>query len=211
MKTLDWYNKLATIYDLRGDYPYYKVRDKVVEHLKLIEGETVFDFFCGSGVNFKYIINEIGEQGSIVGVDGSAKMLGKARELSEKLNFEKQVKLIQADFTSDADITDLKELIENLKPRKFLFTLGLTCIPNYSEFFCEIHTSAPVGSRFVIMDVYNDSYPLGAKFINWIGAADCTRPVWTELERHSKNFIKETLLPFKILGVSVVIASGEKN
>ena len=96
------------------------------------------------------------------------------------------------------------------EPRNVFFSLGLTCLANYQEFLSVVFDASPSGTYFSIMDVYSDRLTLGARFINWIGAADCRRPVWRVLEQRSQSFAWQEFRPFKVLHVSVVVASGRK-
>ena len=97
----------------------------------------------------------------------------------------------------------------------YLFTLGLTCLPGWRAFFRAVYDAAPPGARFAIMDGYAERLTLGARFLNWIGAADVRRPVWDELEKRSTDFRKTTRRPLRVfdtdvLDASVVVASGRK-
>src|SRR5919197_740369 len=59
---LDWYRKLA------------------VESLALRAGDTVIDLACGTGLNFPYLQQAVGENGRIIGVDLTDAMLDQARQ-----------------------------------------------------------------------------------------------------------------------------------
>ena len=208
MQPLAWYNTFATFYNLSRDYPYSRVRPVAIDQLGLTQGDVVFDVFCGPGINFPLLADRIGVDGRIVGVDGSAHMLQKAKAQAERLAL--NVAVLQADFSSEEGRDVLTEAITQDTPQKFLFTLGLTCLADWRAFFSEVFAAAPSGARFCIMDAYSQHQTFGARCINWIGSADCSRPVWEELERRATRFEKKVFRPFAFWDVSVVVAAGEK-
>ena len=72
------YNLIARIYDLRIGL-WMPGRKPALEALRPRPGDTVLDLACGTGLNFRHIIERIGPQGRIVGVDCTRGMLKRAR------------------------------------------------------------------------------------------------------------------------------------
>ena len=72
-KALRWYNKLSLVHDLLSfnDWPYRDARKIAIDTLDLQAGDTVIDLFCGTGINFAPVLAQIGEQGQLIGIDGS--------------------------------------------------------------------------------------------------------------------------------------------
>ena len=208
IQTLAWYDRLATVYNLTRDYPYRSAPRRAIDRLSLTPGECVFDLFCGAGVNLPLLHERVSPAGHVVGVDGSSAMLSKAVRATEHLD---SVELVRSDFSDAGCRLALQERIRADGPAAFLFTLGLTCLRDWSEFFASVFHAADPGARFSIMDVYSNRHTFGARFVNWIGAGDCTRPVWRELERLSPSFVQEKVRPFRFLDVSVLISSGTKG
>ena len=210
MGTLRWYNRLADIYDLvnLNDLFYRGSRQRAMDQLRLSPGDVVLDLFCGTGVNFAPLSAHIGRDGQIIGADGSTEMLDQARRKAQTVTT--QVQLVQADFSTKAGITEITGKARETGATKFLFTLGLTCLPDWRSFFNAVFDAAPQESRFAIMDCYSDHLTLGTRFLNWIGSGDCRHPVWEELERRGTDFNKEMYRPYVLLDSSVVVASGSK-
>ncbi|WP_435102904.1 class I SAM-dependent methyltransferase [Arhodomonas sp. AD133] len=213
MTTGGWYDTFAPFYDFGtlGDCFYRKARKSAISELALRPGATVFDVFCGTGTNFSLIRKQIGKDGDIVGIDGSDGMLARARARGERLGLaDTALSLVRADLASRDGIERLRAAIRDVRPGHFLFTLGLTCLSNWRTFLGEIMDIAPDGARLSIMDVYSRRLTLGARLINWVGAADCRRPVWEELVRRGEGVAWREFRPFKVLDVSVFVASGTK-
>lgn len=61
-----------------------KLRKKAIIKLDLKKGDTVLDLCCGTGLNFPYLLEEIGPEGRIVGFDYSKEMLSAAKKSIEK-------------------------------------------------------------------------------------------------------------------------------
>ncbi len=207
-----WYDKFAPLYDIGtlGDFFYRKPREAAIDQLDLGASRRVVDVFCGTGVDLPTLVRQVGKEGAVLAVDGSKEMLEQARARAGKINIDRNVDFLQADFSQASGIEIVERAIADMQPGHVFFSLGLTCLENWREFCSRIYDASPSGTRFAIMDVYSDRLTLGARFINWIGAADCRRTVWRILEERCESYAWQEFRPFKILGVSVIVASGTK-
>jgi len=208
-----WYDKFAPLYNVGtfGDLFYRRARQKAIDELALSPGATVLDIFCGTGVDFAPLHREIGVQGRILAVDGSEGMLKEAKARSGALKIDGNcIDFLEADLSRNSGIEKVVSHIRETQPRHVLFSLGLTCLENWHDFTSEILSAVQPGTRLAIMDVYSKRLTLGARFINWIGAADCQRTVWRALEESCDSFQWFEFRPFKVLDISVFVASGTK-
>lgn len=106
------YQKNAKIYDIMIKYFYpliglrfEKYRAHAVELLKLKRGDCVVDLGCGTGLNFSYLIKQIGTEGKLIGVDISSEMLNCALKKVKQCNWN-NVELVHCDLRSfDYDST----------------------------------------------------------------------------------------------------------
>lgn len=98
------YSKRAKRYDFTSNL-YYLIgvrvaayRKDAVRALRLRRGTRVLDLACGTGLNFPYLEEAVGEEGRIIGVDLTSSMLAQARKRVERQGW-KNVELIESDAT----------------------------------------------------------------------------------------------------------------
>jgi demethylmenaquinone methyltransferase/2-methoxy-6-polyprenyl-1,4-benzoquinol methylase len=92
------YDRSAFFYDLMNRIYFFgkdkNYRSMVIDKLSLTPDSYVLDLCCGTGVNFQHLNQKVGDQGTIIGLDISARMLQQAKEKKET----RQVDLIRADI-----------------------------------------------------------------------------------------------------------------
>lgn len=74
-------------------------RLRAVDLLRLERGDCVIELGCGTGLNFPGILEQIGPEGQLVGVDLTPKMLARARERIKRSGW-KNVELVQSDIAA---------------------------------------------------------------------------------------------------------------
>ena len=89
------YPKLFLWVPILGDV--YRIKRRSVDHLKLQRGDKVLVYSIGAGFGLDFILEKIGETGSVIGVDFSESMLKIAQEKVDK-NGWKNVSLVLADL-----------------------------------------------------------------------------------------------------------------
>lgn len=72
------------------------LRKAAVDHLDLIPGDRVLDMGCGTGSNFPYLVDRIGQTGEVVGVEISPEMASLARQLIAKNGWQNVTVLAEA-------------------------------------------------------------------------------------------------------------------
>lgn len=138
------YNKIAPI------YPVFEwifalpsgIRRKTVDAMKLKKGDTGLEVGCGTGRNLTYLVNAVGSEGKIYGIDVSENMLKRARDLAvgNKWN---NVELIR---------TDAAEFAIPEKLNGALFSLSYATMLNRNEVLTNIWNMMLPGGRITIMD-----------------------------------------------------------
>ena len=87
--------RLYRLIGLRHDV--YRLR--AVDRLRLRRGDRVVDLGCGTGASFPLLIDKIGSEGRLIGVDIAPAMLAVARERVEASRWN-NVELVQSDMAS---------------------------------------------------------------------------------------------------------------
>jgi len=137
-KNYDFAVKLYRLLGLDID----KFRKMAIDALELSRGDTVVELGCGTGLNFARVINAIGTEGKLIGVDITNKMLEMARK-KVKENGWKNIELIHSDFTDYQFPNELDGI----------FATGAI---QYSSHFDKIiengYNALQTGKKFVIVD-----------------------------------------------------------
>lgn len=89
------WKRIAGIYDLRVRL-FLRWRKPAVDALQLRPGDAVLDVACGTGLNFPHIIERVGTEGRLVGVDCTRAMLERARRKVDRHRW-RQVALMECD------------------------------------------------------------------------------------------------------------------
>jgi demethylmenaquinone methyltransferase/2-methoxy-6-polyprenyl-1,4-benzoquinol methylase len=74
-------------------------RLRAVELLRLTRGDCVVDLGCGTGLNFDLLIERIGPEGRLIGVDLSPDMLAGARERAQRSGWS-NIEFVQSDIAA---------------------------------------------------------------------------------------------------------------
>ena len=143
------YRKRARHYDLSANL-YYLVgfrvqayRRMAVQALSLRPGDTVVEIGCGTGLNFRFLQEHIGEEGKIIGVDLTDRMLQAAQQRVQR-NGWKNVELVQCDAAG----FEFPERVDGI-----LSTFALTMVPEYDLVIQHGARALSPGQRFVILDL----------------------------------------------------------
>ncbi len=204
------YRKRAEHYDVSANL-YYLIgfreasyRKRAVSALGLKRGDTVVELGCGTGLNFPYLLQVIGESGRLIGVDLTDAMLGKARERIQRKGW-RNVELVEADAAAYVFPAEVQGVLS---------TFALTLIPEYERVIEHAAHALAAGGRFVLADIkIPDNWPpwlvkLGVLITKPFGVSlDLgERRPW---ETMTKYFPRVTVT--ELFGGSVYIAVGEKS
>jgi demethylmenaquinone methyltransferase/2-methoxy-6-polyprenyl-1,4-benzoquinol methylase len=117
-------------------------RRRAAQRLALKRGDRVLEIGCGTGRNFPYLREAVGPEGRIYGVDLSAGMLARARELCESQHWS-NVTMIQADAAEYSPPEPVDGVI---------FGLSYNTIPHHLTVLHHALRHLRPGGRLVIMD-----------------------------------------------------------
>ena len=194
------YRKYAENYDLAVKFYRLlglrigKYRKMTADSLELSKGDTVVELGCGTGLNFSLILDAIGSEGKLIGVDITDKMLDQAK-LRVKENRWNNVELIQSDT---ADYTFPKEL-------DGIFTTGTIQYSSQSDPLLQRgYKALKTGKKFVVFD-FKMPHGLSRMFapilIFFTKAFEANeeylkRHAWESIESHFGTFLGLLLLDF---------------
>lgn len=101
MNASGFYTRWATLYDhvSRSIPGIARLRERTAEALDLELGDTVMEMGCGTGANLAYLREEVGPEGTVVGVDFSEGVLDRAATHVESEGWE-NVHLVRGDATA---------------------------------------------------------------------------------------------------------------
>jgi ubiquinone/menaquinone biosynthesis C-methylase UbiE len=185
------YELLAPVYDrASGEGVLYAVpRARAIELLNLAPGARVLDIACGTGRNHQAILERIGADGRLVGVDRSPRMLSRARDRVARHDW-RNVQLVQSDATHLTPV-GLQALGVTPPGGGFdavLCTLGLTVVSDWRAAWRSMLGLVRVGGRIAIMDAGYPARPgcagetVALRPVTWLlcrlFAADPLRQPW---------------------------------
>ena len=205
----DLYRERAGSYDIAANLYYLigfreaKYRKMAVSALRLKPGDTAIEIGCGTGLNFKYVLQVIGSVGQLVCVDLTDAMLEQAKSRIDKNGY-KNIQLIQSDAANYAFPSNINGVFS---------TFALTLVPEYEAVIERASHALSDGGTFVLLDFKKpERWPL---WVVKLGVA-ITRPFGVSLdlaerkpwEVMKKFFSNVTVTEY--YGGFVYIAVGEK-
>ena len=195
------YTLVARIYDLRIGL-WMPGRKPALEALHPRPGDTVLDLACGTGLNFRHIIERIGPQGRVVGVDFARAMLKRARRKVARHRWD-GVTLVEGDATSLPLAGDSCDAV--------LCSYAMAIIPDYPRAIAEAVRVLKPGGQLVLLEPKRGTAlwaravtPLVA--LSGVGVVHLNRKAWEELPG-----LLEDVSHRDYLGGLVYIASGTKG
>jgi len=97
------YDNAARYYDRLTDLAFGRIlglekyRRHTIDLLGDLDGATVLDIGCGTGLNFSLLVERVGERGKVIGVEYSAGMLEQARRRMQADEGWRNIELVRGD------------------------------------------------------------------------------------------------------------------
>jgi demethylmenaquinone methyltransferase/2-methoxy-6-polyprenyl-1,4-benzoquinol methylase len=195
------YGLVAGIYDPRVR-PFLRWRKPALKALRPRPGDTVLDLACGTGLNFRHILEWIGPEGRVVGVDCTRAMLKQARRKLARHRWD-GVTLVEGDATSLPLASESCDAV--------LCSYGMAIIPDYRRAVAEAVRVLKPSGRLVMLEPKRGS-ALWARVVTplvafaGLGVVHLDRRPWEELPG-----LLEGVSRSDYLGGLVYIASGMKG
>ncbi len=189
-----WYDRIARWYDLFILGSYSRARTATVRQLRPEPGQTVLDVACGTGENFRFILEQIGPTGTLIGTDYSEGMLAQARRKIEKNGWQ-NVHLLRADArTLSREMLAEAAAVPELRVERVICTLGLTVVPEWEKVFARTWEILAENGRYAIMDWYTPRRNIFTRFVNHLAASDISRRWWEPLQQQAVEFEREEMM-----------------
>lgn len=161
-----------------------RYRARAIERLALKPGATVLDLACGTGLGFAGLVEKVGPEGSVVGVDVTDAMLERARRRVRRAGWT-NVQLVEADLAqwtfpaADAMVS----------------SLAFHLIPEYERVIEGAAAALKPGGRFALLDLkLPEAWPewsvrLGAWLNRGYGVSPALaeRTPWDAVRRHLRE------------------------
>ncbi|GAB3130840.1 class I SAM-dependent methyltransferase [Marisediminicola antarctica] len=190
------YTAGARLYDvLSGERLVYRVgRVAGIDALQPGRGDIVLDLGCGTGLNLPLLLDRVGAEGHVIGLDRSPSMLAVARDRVRR-NGWANVSLLEADvlLLDPAEITSIA-LREGGRPRvdAAFSSYAMSVFDDWMPAWELLRSVARPGARAGIVDM---ALPTGAaavfaplaRLACAAGGADITARPWRALEREAAN------------------------
>lgn len=195
------YDRFVWFYRLIG-FRIDAYRSRTVEQLCLKRGDCVVELGCGTGLNFPLLIEQVGPEGRLIGVDLTPGMLECAKERIERSGW-KNVELVESDIAA----YDIPEGVNAV-----LSTGVLGFVAEYDHVIESVSHALVPGGWLAIMDGKRpERWPLWLlKLFVW-----CGRPFGLTLDylnRHPwesvARYFQETALE-EMYGGLAYISSGQ--
>lgn len=206
---MSWYDFFSLFYDRTLEDRYAPFRSKAFTTESLGQGSVVLDLACGTGQNFPYLHNVLGQNVQILGVDLSKGMLKRAEKRIKKEGWQKTTCLQKSALSLSKE--DLQEHLGQSKVDIIVCSLGLTAFPDWEQAFANSFDLLKPGGRYLIFDVHAETRSFNTKTVEFVARADILRRVWEPLETQASDFSMEFLdNSIKEFGGKLFFATGTK-
>ena len=137
--------KVAKKYDFSMPPFFLNWKKKAFADSSLKRGDRVLVFCCGTGLDFPYILDIVGKEGKIVGVDFSSEMLKRTEAKVNEYGWG-NIELIEADITKFKYSSDNKFDVG-------VCTLGLSIIPEFKTAYNNLLSNVKQEGEIIVGDM----------------------------------------------------------
>ncbi len=201
---MQWYDKIAKVYDFSSYWFYKKTRKTLINGLDLKKGDRILIIACGTGQNFSLIENKIGKEGEIIAVDISEGMLNEAKKRIIKNKWQniklihKDVREINADFFEKENIDINFDII--------IGVLAFSVIPDWKKVINTSKSLLKKQGKIGLLDWYRAQNDLITKTVDYFAES--------EIRRKTLNYTATLFENFEVKGKyffdNIYVAIGKK-
>lgn len=169
---IDWYNKIYRLYHNWYDI-HKKYRTILMESINMKKGDVVIDLCCGNGKNFPFIVEKIGKEGLLIGIDGSENMLSIAKKNPNFANIQY--------YCIDLEKKSNLEKYKFEKVDIVICSFAISVLNNWEEIIDYFYNILNEGGKIAILDLYWENNNLHSKLVHFLVSANSTTPYWEKL------------------------------
>jgi ubiquinone/menaquinone biosynthesis C-methylase UbiE len=207
---MGWYDLFSRFYDASLAELYVDTRRAACEALDLAPGLTVLDLPCGTGQAFEGLVDGVGTEGAVLGIDFSEGMLRQARARVERHGWT-EVHLGHADV-HDVDAARLEQVRgQPVELDRLHVFLGLSAFPRWEQAFARLWELLRPGGRCVIVDCHAERPGFQGRMVNLVARAEIQRKTWLPLEAVAEQYERRELPSRRQHGGQLFLATGVKE
>jgi ubiquinone/menaquinone biosynthesis C-methylase UbiE len=199
---MNWYDRISKFYDFFTERIYRKQRIELFEKLELKKGDKVLLVASGTGISFKPILQKIGKEGLIVGIDNSSKMLEIAEKKAKK-NGWTNIELINANVELINKELIEREIGENIEFDFVIAELAFSVIPNWKESIRKSIDLLKQNGKIGVLDGFRKQNDLINQILNFLPNSDISRNISEYLDELTENYWTKKLGKTGILFIGI--------
>jgi ubiquinone/menaquinone biosynthesis C-methylase UbiE len=207
---MNWYDRISKFYDFFTERIYRKQRIELFEKLELKKGDKVLLVASGTGISFKPILQKIGKEGLIVGIDNSSKMLEIAEKKAKK-NGWTNIELINANVELINKELIEREIGENIEFDFVIAELAFSVIPNWKESIRKSIDLLKQNGKIGVLDGFRKQNDLINQILNFLPNSDISRNISEYLDELTENYWTKKLGKTEILFIGIVKKTTANN
>ncbi len=177
---------------------YRDAREQAVAACAFEPGNAVVDLACGTGASFPMLVDAVGSDGSVLGIDRSEGMLNAARSR------------IQSAGWSNVSVRNASaETVDLTRADGVFCALGLTVIPDWRAVLDRARDQLRPGGRIGVLDVRAVGWNPQRPIVEWMAEADLSRPIGPAVEERFSD-VRVVDLPGSpwVFGGRLFVATG---
>ncbi|MDB2438939.1 methyltransferase domain-containing protein [Hellea sp.] len=197
-----WYDVIAGVYDHFSQRHYKQPRKVLVDRLDLKSGDNVLHIGCGTGLSFSLIIDKIGPDGTLIGLDVSQKMLAQAEKKISKHGWQ-NVHLLHADARELSAELLKDHLGQDMTIDHAVGELSFSVMPDWRLVMENALGLIKDGGKFGVLDGYRAKKDWINSALNFLPQSNISRPISDYLCELTQECRVQTFGRYKIIFVAI--------
>ncbi len=207
---MQWYDLIAGVYDQFSKGSYRKARKALVEKLDLKGNETILHIGCGTGLSFALLKDKLDDDGTLIGIDVSSKMLAQAQKKIRKNNWQ-NIHLIHLDARQMTLDVLRAHVGRDIIIDHAIGELSFTVMPDWRNVMKNAVSLINPSGKLAVLDGYRPKKDLLNASLNLLPRSDISRPIAEQLRKLTENVYLETFGVSKIIFIAIGTKSAKTD